>query len=180
MIRAIFYTFTTILKTIGPALITGLALVTSLSAALQAADANDVKQHGESGGMLIVDPVPSTDRYLVLFESGNAVIHPEVVRQDLKDIIYSVSVSNPPFHISIIGYTDRVGSDAANMRLSLRRARAVRKFLVDAGVPASVIAIEGHGEGYRSGDMAVPTVDGVPEAANRIVKLIVDFYPPDQ
>ncbi|WP_448680374.1 OmpA family protein [Pseudomonas nicosulfuronedens] len=47
--------------------------------------------------------------------------------------------------IDIIGYTDRIGSAASNEALSLRRANAVRNYLVSHGVPGSVITVDGRG-----------------------------------
>jgi OOP family OmpA-OmpF porin len=44
------------------------------------------------------------------------------------------------------GYTDRIGSDAYNNRLSLRRAQAVKAYLVSKGVPANKIYTEGKGK----------------------------------
>jgi outer membrane protein OmpA-like peptidoglycan-associated protein len=47
--------------------------------------------------------------------------------------------------IDIVGYTDRIGSVASNEALSLRRADAVRNYLVSRGVPGSVITVDGRG-----------------------------------
>ncbi|MBM7060773.1 OmpA family protein [Pseudomonas sp. UL073] len=47
--------------------------------------------------------------------------------------------------IDIEGHTDRFGSDAHNMALSWSRAKAVRSYLIEQGVPASVISIDGLG-----------------------------------
>ena len=44
------------------------------------------------------------------------------------------------------GHTDSVGSDAYNMKLSLRRANAVKAFLVSKGIPADRIFTAGKGE----------------------------------
>lgn len=44
------------------------------------------------------------------------------------------------------GHTDAIGSDAYNMKLSLRRANAVKAFLVSKGLPADRIFVEGKGE----------------------------------
>ncbi len=46
----------------------------------------------------------------------------------------------------VVGYTDRIGSDAYNQKLSEARARTVADFLVGKGLPAGKVAIEGHGE----------------------------------
>lgn len=49
--------------------------------------------------------------------------------------------------ISVTGNTDRIGSHAANMKLSLRRADAVKDYLVlSAGIPADKISARGAGE----------------------------------
>ena len=46
----------------------------------------------------------------------------------------------------VVGYTDRIGSDASNQQLSEARARTVADFLVGKGLSASKVAIEGRGE----------------------------------
>ena len=45
-----------------------------------------------------------------------------------------------------VGHTDSMGSEAHNQRLSLRRAEAVKAYLVNQGVPAERIRTEGRGE----------------------------------
>ena len=45
------------------------------------------------------------------------------------------------------GHTDSIGSDAYNIKLSLRRANAVKAFLVSKGIPADRIFTAGKGEG---------------------------------
>jgi filamentous hemagglutinin family protein len=47
--------------------------------------------------------------------------------------------------LSIIGHTDRIGSDAYNRELSLTRAQTVRDYLVAHGLPVSPIAVAGVG-----------------------------------
>ncbi|MBS0432534.1 MAG: OmpA family protein [Proteobacteria bacterium] len=49
-------------------------------------------------------------------------------------------------HVHVIGYTDRLGGDAYNQKLSERRAATVREYLVDKGVSADRIDAEGRGE----------------------------------
>lgn len=44
------------------------------------------------------------------------------------------------------GHTDSTGPAAYNQRLSLRRANAVKNYLVMKGVPANMIVVEGRGE----------------------------------
>jgi OOP family OmpA-OmpF porin len=48
--------------------------------------------------------------------------------------------------ISVIGHTDRIGSDVYNQKLSQRRAEAVKNYLVNKGIPADRIHTEGRGK----------------------------------
>ncbi|KRF01931.1 hypothetical protein ASG87_10520 [Frateuria sp. Soil773] len=47
--------------------------------------------------------------------------------------------------VRLVGYTDRIGSEQANRKLSGQRAEAVRDYLVAHGVPAGLIRTEGRG-----------------------------------
>ena len=51
-----------------------------------------------------------------------------------------------------VGHTDSVGSDAYNQKLSLRRAEAVKSYLVSKGVAASRVFVEGKGESQPVAD----------------------------
>jgi len=73
--------------------------------------------------------------------------------------------------ITVAGYTDTSGSADYNMQLSERRANTVASALIKAGVPAQLISAEGYGQT----DLAVPTGDGVVNAANR--RVVIDFAP---
>ena len=70
---------------------------------------------------------------------------------------------------SVTGHTDRAGSEQYNTNLSIRRAEAVRDALISRGVAGSAISIAGRGEA----ETAVPTEDGVREAANRRVVIVL-------
>ena len=48
--------------------------------------------------------------------------------------------------VAIVGYTDPLGRDDYNQRLSMARANAVRDHMVAQGVPANLIQTEGRGE----------------------------------
>jgi outer membrane protein OmpA-like peptidoglycan-associated protein len=66
--------------------------------------------------------------------------------------------------IEVTGHTDTMGEEGSNFRLGQARADAVRDKLIDAGVPAGIIAANSAGEGGRQ---AVPTKDQVANAKNR-------------
>ena len=72
-------------------------------------------------------------------------------------------------YIEVVGNTDDVGDDAYNQELSEQRAKAVRDFLVSAGVDASKIATVGMGESMPVASNA--TDEG--RAQNRRVDVLV-------
>lgn len=47
--------------------------------------------------------------------------------------------------VVVVGHTDRIGAEAYNQKLSLRRAEAVRRYLVAKGVPPHLLTVEGRG-----------------------------------
>lgn len=75
--------------------------------------------------------------------------------------------------ISVRGHTDTSGSSTYNQALSERREQAVANELMSQGVPSSAITSEALGEN----DPAVPTGDGVMEAANRRVEIMFEQPP---
>lgn len=80
-----------------------------------------------------------------LFDFDKATVKPEG-KQALDK--FAANLSGASFGlISVTGHTDRIGSDTYNMRLSTRRAEAVKIYLVEpAGIPANKITTRGVGE----------------------------------
>jgi outer membrane protein OmpA-like peptidoglycan-associated protein len=64
----------------------------------------------------------------------------DALASDIKGSVRSVDT------IRVTGYTDRLGSSAYNQALSLARANTVRDYLVQAGVPAQNMQVQGKGE----------------------------------
>jgi outer membrane protein OmpA-like peptidoglycan-associated protein len=79
----------------------------------------------------------------VTFQTGRAMLTPEA-RDVLRDIA-SQLVENPEYRIQVSGHTDNTGSHAANLRLSLARARTVETFLEANGVPPRQLTSKGFG-----------------------------------
>jgi OOP family OmpA-OmpF porin len=72
------------------------------------------------------------------------VLKPEAQAR-LSDLVDKMKAINVEVVIAV-GHTDSVGTDAYNQRLSMRRAEAVKNFLVSKGVERNRIYTEGKGE----------------------------------
>lgn len=68
---------------------------------------------------------------------------------------------------SVVGHTDRSGSDSYNFPLSVERAQAVARMMEGAGISASSMTIDGRGETERK----VETLDGERNPSNRRVEI---------
>lgn len=62
----------------------------------------------------------------------------DTIAERLKDAPYD--------KLYIVGYTDRIGTDEYNQRLSEKRAWSVAGYLMDRGVPPYKLKVEGRGE----------------------------------
>ena len=71
--------------------------------------------------------------------------------------------------ITITGHTDSVGTDAANQKLSLRRANAVKQYLATHGIAAAKIKTTGRGKTNPVADNK--TAQG--RARNRRVEVVI-------
>lgn len=78
------------------------------------------------------------------FDFNKAVLKPEG-KAKLDDVVSKVKGINLEVIIAV-GHTDSVGSDAYNQKLSVRRAEAVKAYLVSKGIEKSRIYTEGKGE----------------------------------
>src|SRR5260221_2489238 len=72
------------------------------------------------------------------------VIGPDA-RSKLDDLVGKLRSVNLEVVIAV-GHADRIGSDAYNMKLSVRRADSVKAYLVSKGIATSRIYTEGKGE----------------------------------
>lgn len=78
------------------------------------------------------------------FDFDKSVLKPEG-KAKLDDLVGKVKGINLEVIIAV-GHTDSVGSDAYNQRLSVRRAEAVKAYLVSKGIEQNRVYTEGKGE----------------------------------
>jgi outer membrane protein OmpA-like peptidoglycan-associated protein len=101
----------------------------------------------------------------VSFAIGSATLNPSL-RPVLDQFAQGLDAT---VQVRIVGHTDSTGTDAINDPLSLARARTVRDYLSDRGVPASRMEIAGRGPREPVADNA--TVEG--RAKNRRVEIFL-------
>ena len=82
--------------------------------------------------------------YRLEFQSGSSSITP-ASENELRDIAGVLS-TNPQAYAEVNGYTDNVGDDAANVKVSQARAKAITNVLVRFGVDRSRVRAQGYGE----------------------------------
>ena len=116
-------------------------------------------------------PVPVSEKVSfaaeALFDFDKSVVKPEG-KAALDDLLAKLAGMNTEVMVTV-GHTDSVGSDAYNQRLSLRRAEAVKAYIVSKGIDASRVYTEGKGESQPIADNA--TAEG--RAKNRRVTVEV-------
>lgn len=78
------------------------------------------------------------------FDFDKSVLKPEG-RAKLDDLVGKIKGINLEVIIAV-GHTDSVGSDAYNQKLSVRRAEAVKAYLVSKGIEKNRVYTEGKGE----------------------------------
>ncbi len=95
-------------------------------------------------------PIVETKRFTlksdVLFTFNKSTLKPE--GQQALDQLYSQLSSMDPKDGSVIvlGFTDRIGSNQYNQKLSEKRAQSVVDYLVSKGIPSKKISARGMGE----------------------------------
>lgn len=105
----------------------------------------------------------------VRFDFDKANIEPQY--RDILNRIAGVLMTLKGYSIYVYGYTDDVGTQDYNLKLSARRAQAVRDVLVQTGINPGLISTKGFGKS----DPRVKGDGAQARAANRRVEIgIVD------
>jgi outer membrane protein OmpA-like peptidoglycan-associated protein len=125
------------------------------------AQLNSVLQTQETARGLIVN---MSD---VLFDTGKFTLKPDAKEKLAK--VSGILLAYPDLKLQVEGYTDNVGGEDYNMKLSQERADAVSAYLTANGVQQPNVTAEGYG-------MADPVADNSTasgRAENRRVQLVV-------
>lgn len=98
--------------------------------------------------VVVPPPAPRFQKYTLsvteLFAFDSAELRKSQAKLDeIANVLMNDSMIDD---VLIIGYTDRIGSDKYNQKLSERRAEAVKKYLVNKGVKANRLMTKGKGK----------------------------------
>ncbi len=123
----------------------------------------------------IRDTVRRIDLDTLTFAFGSASIDESEVGklQAVADAMDRMLAANPAETFLIEGHTDAVGTDAANLALSDRRAETIAAALTDVfGIPPENLVTQGYGERYLKVATQEPSRDNRRVAIRRITPLV--------
>jgi len=80
----------------------------------------------------------------VLFDFGQYSLKPEAREKLAK--VSGILLAHPGLNLQVEGYTDNVGSDEFNQKLSDQRANAVSDYLISQGIPQDRVSARGFGK----------------------------------
>ncbi len=103
----------------------------------------------------------------VLFDTGKYTLKPETKIALAK--VAGILQAYPGLKLQVEGYTDSIGGDEYNQKLSENRAGAVRDFLVQQGVQMNNISATGYGKA----DPVADNGNAQGRAQNRRVQMVV-------
>jgi len=92
--------------------------------------------------------LPTPDKPIVLtgvnleFDKSRLTVKAD----NILDLVAASLKKNPDVKVEVDGHCDWIGSDAYNQKLSVRRANAVRDYLIKNGVKAENLTTRGYGE----------------------------------
>lgn len=120
------------------------------------AEARRVKELADAEARRLADQ-RSRDTTIIILEKGKKVVLKGVnfefnkatltnESETILTMAYNALVANPDVQVEISGHTDDVGSQQYNQELSLKRAQAVKNWLVQQGIASNRMKAVGKGE----------------------------------
>lgn len=119
-------------------------------------------------GTLLTAKPPEPRSFIVNFETGSSDELTSASNRTITEM-QAFLRDRPAPEITVIGHTDRVGSDEDNDALSRARAETVRRLIEATGVEA--LKLEATGRGER--EPVIATADKVAEPRNRRVEISI-------
>jgi len=122
----------------------------------------EIKEVLNDGGTIVLNNV--------LFDFDKATLTNKA--ENTIDFVFNYLDENKETKIKVNGYTDSKGKEKYNLRLSDRRVKTVRSYLIKKGIDKSRIQFEGHGESDPVAPNKMENGDDSPEgrAKNRRVE----------
>ena len=92
--------------------------------------------------------VPVIELHDVYFDFDKSTLRPEG-KAALDKALTVIKANHGEDRVTVVGWTDSMGTDAYNLRLSLRRPEAVKAYLAEKGIALDKLASEGRGESFK-------------------------------
>ena len=90
-------------------------------------------------------PIPKVVRLEgVTFEFNRTRLRPD--SQTILNWVVGIMKKYPDMEVELAGYTDSVGSASYNLKLSQKRAEAVKEYLLEKGIEANRVQAKGYGK----------------------------------
>jgi outer membrane protein OmpA-like peptidoglycan-associated protein len=112
--------------------------------------------------------LPPPPRHFTLYFRFESDELTDESRALVPEILSTVKQRADP-EVAVVGHTDTMGAQRANIELGLKRGATVRDLLVTAGLDPSTVELTSHGEG----NLLIRTQDETPEPRNRRVEISV-------
>jgi outer membrane protein OmpA-like peptidoglycan-associated protein len=111
---------------------------------------NKLANHLRRNPHLSVQPFGNDDTIFVQMRSGDSFqsdsVSPTQILTEVLDYVVNALLDNGgKYEIKVVGHTDNVGSQQANMRTSEKRALVVALYLIDKGLDSRRVRYEGKG-----------------------------------
>jgi outer membrane protein OmpA-like peptidoglycan-associated protein len=103
----------------------------------------------------------------VYYEFGKAGLRKESFKE-LNELVEVMQLKTN-LEIEIAGYTDNIGEESDNLKLSQLRSESVKNYLISKGIPAKRIAAKGFGESFP----VASNEDETSRAKNRRTEVII-------
>ena len=111
---------------------------------------------------------PEKPRTYIVYFKKNSTELTEKSKRVLNEALRTIKKRSPCM-VDVIGHTDTVGSNKANAKVSLKRARYVKKMIETKRIKILSLIAKGYGEE----DLQMKTANNVSEARNRNVEIFI-------